>query len=532
MGLFNSIAGIFRGPLRSSSAGGAYVGAGRSRRLKNWRTSNGSPDGELLNDLPLLRRRARDLYRNNAVGRGVIKLLVSNVVGRGLKMQSTVDRETIAAHNGWSTEETNKLCDNFEKRIERLFNWWAESTDCDPAGQMTFYEKTSLLFTSVLSSGEVFVTLPVTPRKHTPFSLQIGLVEADQVESPLGVSTSRTNRDGVVTTPNGIPLGYWVNTNQERWPEQYCYIPKHGDVSGRPLILHLYKADRPGQTRGVPFIAPIIENIKKLDDYKRSELDAAEMSANLVAVIESDNPNALNGNVITGSAGEQTSQDIRSEGVDLTMAPGALWQLNKGEKLNQINPVRPNTAYEAFMLAQYTECGMGTNIPFEMITKRFNSSYSASRASRVEFEKEKKVWHEWLEFHYCHPVYKEFLIDVILNGLIDAPGFFDSFEVMQAYLGSTWSGEAMGMIDPTKEIEAAASRVKYGFSTATQEAREMTGNDYASNLQIQNREKQMRESVGIVDPFSDVNKSATLDLNKTVVSENKDDVTNEVIRSA
>jgi len=50
-------------------------------------------------------------------------------------------------------------------------------------------------------------------------------------------------------------------------------------------------------------------------------------------------------------------------------------------------------------------------------------------------------------------------------------------------------------MDPKSEIEAAQLRIQLGFSTATEESRELTGNDYETNLIIQKREKFLREKL-------------------------------------
>ena len=40
----------------------------------------------------------------------------------------------------------------------------------------------------------------------------------------------------------------------------------------------------------------------------------------------------------------------------------------------------------------------------------------------------------------------------------------------------------MGLLDPVKEVNGAALRIKYGLSTAEREAAELTGTDFDSNV--------------------------------------------------
>lgn len=495
--LFQKMAGFLK-------SGQGYTGGGRFlRRLRNWRTSTGSPDGEILNDIDLLRERSRHLFKNNAVGRGAIRSMTSSVVGRGLKMQCAMEREVIARHNGWDVESSNAFFNEFETDVERRFRWWAESTECDIRGQMNFYDLTHLALNSTLQSGEVFVACHIKKHNNAPFRLRVNLIEADQVKSPLGAASDRCNRDGVKTTPYGEPVGYYINRNQEEWPQDIVYVPKYGRASGRLQILHLFRADRPGQTRGVPFLAPVIETLRVLGEYKKSELDAALVSSFFSVFIKSENPDALNGNAITGAGGQpsQSAEQIQEQGQDFNLAPAAIMQLMPGEDVTFANPTRPNSGYDAFATSLFREIGMALGIPYEMLIRHFSSSYSASRAARIEFEKEILMWREWLELRFCMPLYREWFIEEVLAGRIIAPGFFESLEVQAAYLASAWSGESMGQLDPVKEVEAAAMRVKYGFSTATEETVAISGGDYNRNITALQREKTLRKSAGIGTPL-------------------------------
>lgn len=73
---------------------GGYTGASRTRRsLENFLPTDGDADTDLLFDLPLLRKRSRDLLRNNPLAVGAINTVCTNVVGTGLKLQARIDRD-------------------------------------------------------------------------------------------------------------------------------------------------------------------------------------------------------------------------------------------------------------------------------------------------------------------------------------------------------------------------------------------------------------------------------------------------------
>lgn len=500
MNPFTSIVRSAAGWLRTATG---YDSAKFNRAFRNWRPSFGSPDGEIIKDLPTLRARSRDLYKNNAVARGAIRLMVSNVVGRGLKLQAAVDRDVIQKYFGWSNDDAAIFFNKLETRIESRFRLWAESKESDARGQRTFYENTALAFNSVLQSGEVFATLPIRQHANKMFRLRVGLIEADQVQSPTGGYYDRRNRDGLVTAPDGTPLGIYVNRNQETYPYEYEYIPFFGKHSGRPMVLHLYKADRPGQSRGVPFLAPVIQVLKHLEDYKKSELIRAKVVSYFSVFIKSPNPHALDGNGIV-SKDEQDSESVAAEGKDYTLSPGVVMQLGPGEEVQFANPGNISSNYGPFSESLNIEIGMALGIPYEILRRYFAASYSATRGAVVEFQKEVRVSREWLEFEWCAPIYREWLTEEVLSGAIDMPGFFTNMELQTAYLGSTWTGEAMGLIDATKEIQASDMRVAGGYSNKTEETAALTGGDYSRNLIILKREAEMRKIYGLDSVNSNV----------------------------
>ncbi|MGM3057732.1 phage portal protein, partial [Bacillus cereus group sp. BC334] len=81
-----------------------------------------------------------------------------------------------------------------------------------------------------------------------------------------------------------------------------------------------------------------------------------------------------------GSATQSTNETVPPAGQEIEMGPAAVVGLAKGEKANFANPNRPNTAYEPFVTGLLTLIGAGLGLPVELLIKKFNSSYSASRA--------------------------------------------------------------------------------------------------------------------------------------------------------
>ena len=138
--------------------------------------------------------------------------------------------------------------------------------------------------------------------------------------------------------------------------------------------------------------------------------------------------------------------------------------------------------------------GAALEIPYELLVKRFNASYTASKGALEEAWKMFRMYRDWLASDFCQPIYEEWMAEAVAKKRIDAPGFFTDPLIRKAYCRAEWNGPAKGILDPVKEVSAAEKRVQNGFSTRSSETREMTGGDYYSNAdQLKQEEKKLSE---------------------------------------
>jgi capsid protein len=93
-----------------------------------------------------------------------------------------------------------------------------------------------------------------------------------------------------------------------------------------------------------------------------------------------------------------------------------------------------------FVMAIYRQVGVQLELPFEILIKHFQSSYSASRGAILEAWKFFRGRRTWLDTHFCTPVYEAVISEAVARGWLEAPGFFDDPFLRQAYLGVTLDG--------------------------------------------------------------------------------------------
>jgi len=474
-----------KGRAMAAVAGGYLAGRVDRRSMSKWKTSTGSADADILPDLPTMRERSRDLVRNSPIAAGAVSGVVNSVVGTGLAMQSNLDREVLGLSEDQAAET--------QKQIEREFRLWADSADCDVSRTLDFYGLQELAFRSTLESGDCFAILPMIQTMGSIYTLKVQLLEGDRVSQPKGEKETNIFAGGVQLDPNGAPLRYYIRTShpgdlgspKENWKPYDAF----GKKTGRRNVLHLYRKLRPGQTRGVPYLAPVVESLKQLDRYTEAEIMAAVVSGMFSVFVKSEGGMTLQ-DMTTGAppAAGQLEQNLKS---------GAIIDLAPGESIEVANPGRPNANFDPFIQSILVQVAMALEIPFEVLLKRFNSSYSASKASLLEAWRFFNGRRAWLVTSFCQPVFEAWMDEAVARGRVVAPGYFQDPAIRRAYLGTKWIGDSAGQIDPVKEVEAAGKRIALGLSTHAEECAALTGGDWESKHYQLVRETRMMKEGGL-----------------------------------
>ena len=463
---------------------GGYTGARRDRRqTKEWNTVGGSADAVSLDDLPVLRDRSRDLLRNAPLATGAVNTLVTNIIGTGLRPQSHIDRTALRQYL-----KSDDAMEKWESEAERIFAMWAGNADCDITRGQTFTELQALILRSCLESGDVFVLRKYRERKDNPFGTSLQIVEADRVATP--DSTNDKVIAGVEIDTDGAPSAYHILNNH---PDDHnsemgesAKVPAF-DTDGRRQVLHIFTRTRPGLTRGIPYLAPVIESLKQLDRYTEAEIMAAVISSMFTIFVKSETEGGLD--PLASNA---------PKGNDYKLSPGAILDLQSGEDIQIANPNRPNQAFDGFVQSILRQVGVALEIPFEILIKHFTASYSAAQAALVEAWKTFSTRRKWIATQFCQPVYEMVITEAIAKGFLEAPGFFADPFVRAAYLGADWIGPPRGQIDQLKEIRAAEHRVRLGVSTLEEETAIITGGSWEVKHTQRVREHKLRTDAGLI----------------------------------
>lgn len=488
IGYFSPRAGLdrlrARAMLSAATGQGGYQAGRRDRRgTKRWRPADGSADTDILGDLSDLRARSRDLARNVPIATGALATKVTNVVGDGLRLQASIDHELL----GISEDQADAM----EAEQEREFELFCKT--CDFSRVQDFDEQTALVERGASESGDIFVFRRFRKDPGDVYGTKLQVIEADRVSNPNRTADSEKIAGGVEIDNDGVPVAYHVSDKHPgslgagalNWTRIRA---RSGE--GLPLVLHLYERLRPEQTRGVPWLAPVIEHLKQLGDYSDAEVSAAVVSAMYTLIIETEADQSQ-----TPVAGET---DSTLDANELKIGNAATLSLNPGEKANFADPSRPNANFDPFFLAMTRQIGVALEIPQELLIKHFTASYSASRAALEmawQFFRRRRAWLAW---RFCQPAYEWMLEEAVASGRLARPGFFDDPRLRAAYCGAYWIGPRRISVDPKKEAEADKIDVlELRVRTRDEVCMERTGGEFEQKRRQLAKEQSALEDSGL-----------------------------------
>lgn len=461
--------------------GASYFQGSKSGRLtNNWATGQESADASMSGELQTLRDRSRDLNRNNPVAAGITDTVCTNAIHTGIRPQSRIDHEVLNISPEQGAE--------FQKQAERVWTKWA--SHCDARGKLAFAEIEFLAVRQIIEAGE-FLSIRRAINDGRPYFLALDIMEPDRLDDPPDKRADANTRFGITSDERGKPLFYHIrkthpgDTFKARDNAYKFTAVKAQDEEGRPNVFHVFPILRPGQTRGIPFFAPVIEKFKMLADYLEAELVAARVAACFSAFVKTENPyGAATANAAT------TENDQRLEALE----PGMIEYLGMNQDVTFAKPERPGTTFDQFVARILRMIGAALGLPYELVLKDFSqTNYSSARAALLQAYRVFQVWQQMIINHLCQPLYELLLEEAWLRGELTAPGFESK---KWEYTRAGWIPPGWRWVDPKREAEADKISIEMGLKTRADSCAEQ-GQDWEEKAEQAAREKAKYEELGL-----------------------------------
>jgi phage portal protein, lambda family len=510
--LLRSSAGEFLANYMGPAWGGGGTGYGNyganlhKNSLAGWLWRGGDADRDIGFNVQILRERSRDAFMGIPLATGAIETLDTNVIGEGLYPAPNVDGDSLGLDEKQTADLNKEIADKFE--------WWAsDPRECDFESKHSFYTLQSVAFQSMLLSGDCPVLFPLKPRKQTLFELRLRVLEADRILNPRIFDPTKNIFSGVELDLEGELIAYHISERHPLSTGVGTYgsgvslanmgktfrVEPFGALTGRRNMILMIRPERPEQRRGVPILAVCLELLKQMGRYTDATVVAAVIQSYFTAFITSEFPDP---NIFESLLTDEQKKEITNlNPYNVQLGPGIVNFMRPGHAVNFSTPTQPHSTFGEFSISVAKFIGAALGIPYEVLLKQYNASYSASRAALLDFWRRVRKYRALVIDQLCQPIYEEWLTDAISLGRIENfKGGWDDPYIRKAMLRCLWTGSSAGSIDPVKEVNAADLKVKCGFSTIERESAELNGSNYRDNVRQQSTEQDEFDEAGLIYP--------------------------------
>lgn len=420
-----------------------YDGAGAGRRQKGYGGAATSANSETRAAAKVLRNRARDMVRNDPYAARFIQLVASNTIGAGIMSQVKTENST---------------------ELNELWVRWTRSTDIDYDGRNDFAGLQRLVMETVALSGECLVrTRRFRSRTKLIVPMQLQVLEPDFLDttqeqlSPAKDGTFTVQ--GIKFDKNGKRLGYFILKDHPggalrtgtNFSSTLSEFVKASEID------HIYRQDRPGQIRGITWLAPVMMKLRDFSDYTDAQIVKQKVSACFTAFVHD-----------MESLQEPGTSDNSS--LSEKMEPGQIEVLSPGKDITFASPPSVD-GYKEFATQCLHEISAGLGVPYEGLTSDYSDvNFSSSRMAFIQFHKNIDTWRWGIIIpQFCQPTFRRFAEVASLQNIGSAEA------------AVSWTPPKREFIDPTKEVPALIKSVRAGFTTLSETIR-MHGSDPAEHF--------------------------------------------------
>jgi lambda family phage portal protein len=279
--------------------------------------------------------------------------------------------------------------------------------------------------------GEGFIFLEDDPDLE-PVTLDLREYEPEQVATPYFYPLDPLQVDG-------------IELNQLRKPAFYHLLYEHpGDLFNyrglfkfervpAKLVVHWFRATRPGQYRGIPEFTQSLGLFADLRRYRQATIAAAETASSFAAMLYTENPPE------TTDSEPQNWEKIPIDRRMLTTVPA-------GWKMAQFKAEQPATGHPEFVRTCLTELATSHSTTYEIASGDYsNVNYSSGRLGLQRFHRAITVDRCRMERTCLNPILRAWLAEAVAIRLIPA------ITTRSDEWLHRWLWPATEMIDPLKE---------------------------------------------------------------------------------
>ena len=431
-----------------------YDGADLGRRGSSIRRSLAAADTITARKGPTLRAGSLDLIRNNPHARSGCEQIVSHVFGEGIIPRFRRKKERA-------------------QDLDELARATLDTTSIDYCEQLDLYGIQALMGATTVQGGESLVHR-IWDRSAGEVPLRYQVLEADFLDSSRDTGRTKSGGriiQGIEFDASGRRSKYWMF--EEHPGGSWIRSTQSIAIDARD-VAHCYRIERPGQVRGIPWLAPIMLRIADFGDYEEAQLLRQKIAACFVGV-KTD----------PIGAGPASVTDNKTDDLE-NVQPGQWYRASNGSTITFGTPP-PINDYKDYASVSLHALAAGLGVSYEALTGDLSGvSFTSGRMGQLIFGRNVKRWRS----HTFVPQG----CDVLIRWWLEAAALAgaDTKGVTVRH-----SPPPIEMLSPREEVSALTGAMRSGQKTLPQVAGER-GMDMDELLDEIEETNEMLDARGIV----------------------------------
>lgn len=398
---------------------------------RHWANADGLSADEANNSE--VRRRLRDRSRyergSNSYLDGIVEEMSDSVIGTGARLNFLDESPEV----------------NFQ--VEKAFNEWSKGVKLP--------QKLRTGYSSCVGDGEMFLVEERSFNNRSPVQLGYKLLDPERCTNGLN-SNTKNNIDGVLLDDNGRVTGYTFSKEHPGARFGIVTILNNDLETFRAdQVVHLFKAKRNEQHRGIPEITTVLQTGAKRRAFTLATLEAAKIAATFSGVLHTTSGAFDDSDSAGGENGEGGFDEFDTFALD----NGMLMTLPEGWDMTQAKAEHPTTTYAEFKKELLAEEARSVRMPYNVAAGTSeNFNFASGRLDRLSFRKNIFIRQGDIEDVALWIIFQKWfaearLIPELLPRVVTVAGYEPIFNWF-------WDGDSA--IDPQKESKAEDTMLKNG----------------------------------------------------------------------
>lgn len=462
----------------------AYAAGVEDRLMATMRGFDGTANEELRRSLRKMRARSRQLAADNDYAIRFLAMVRANVIGpAGVRLQAKAVRP-----DGTPDQQDNRA-------IEATWAQWGEVGSCTVCGRLSWLDVQRLAAETIARDGEILVRLVEPWPNRFGFALQV--LEGDHLDEAHNEALSDGGRIvmGVEEDKWGRPRAYHVLTQHPGASLYTDRVRRERERIPASDVVHAFLPQRPGQSRGAPWMHSSIRRLSMLGGYEEAEVVAARTSSSKMGFYTSPDGDLFPGDDSDGG------RDLDGE-LTTSAEAGTFEQLPAGVDFKPWDPQHPTSAFDAFVKAILRGAASGLNVSYHTLANDLEGvNFSSIRSGVLEEREQWRTLQRWLVDHLHMPVYRRWLRAALMRGaVVNEAGVALPLSRIEKFSAVRWSPRGWSWVDPLRDQQANAEVVASGFSTAS-EVVAAAGRDLEEVYEQLATERQLAAQYGIAPAY-------------------------------